>query len=168
MNGNTSGPVASRLVFLSDLQKLNIGDKFSQSVERYNISAATLILKHAYPTNSTAIANVNVDHVLESLQATDTHTGAWVNIIGYITPAPVVSDVAKQGPRGKPNTQMKAASGSGELVGKRKGKARDAGMLKKMEEGVHVQAVMLWSAGVIKLGSYELAVEKMHKALGVG
>ncbi|KAK5002539.1 hypothetical protein LTR39_006656 [Cryomyces antarcticus] len=168
MNGNTSGPVASRLVFLSDLQKLNIGDKFSQSVERYSISTGTLVLKHAHPPTSMAIANVNVDHVLESLQATDTQTGAWVNVIGYVTPAPVVSDVAKQGPRGQPDTRMKAASGSGERVGKRKGKARDGGMLRKMEEGVHVQAVMLWSAGVIQLGSYELAVEKMHKALGVG
>lgn len=42
-------------------------------------------LKHDYPASPTpAIARVQLDHVLESLTATSTQVGTWLNVIGTV------------------------------------------------------------------------------------
>jgi len=55
------------------------------SVEQYVVSTATLRLKHNYPSSSaTKIANVNIEHVLESIRRTEVDVGSWINVIGYV------------------------------------------------------------------------------------
>ena len=55
------------------------------SVEQYVVPTATLRLKHNYPWSSaTKIANVNVEHVLESIRRTEVDVGSWINVIGYV------------------------------------------------------------------------------------
>lgn len=42
-------------------------------------------LKHRYPTSSPpAVAEVNVDHVLEKLKHHTLDVGTWLNVIGYV------------------------------------------------------------------------------------
>ena len=69
--------------------------------------------------------------LLETLKREDTVVGAWVNIIGY------TEGVVKEGKR------------------------KDGG-LKRAVDGrlqyVNVQAIMLWSAGGVKIGEYETAL----------
>jgi len=59
------------------------------SVESYNSSTATLVLKHNYPPfpKPSAIPTVHVDatHILESVKGINLEVGAWVNANGYIT-----------------------------------------------------------------------------------
>ena len=55
------------------------------SIEQYVVPTATLRLKHNYPSSSaTKIANVNVEHVLESIKRTEVDVGCWINVIGYV------------------------------------------------------------------------------------
>ena len=100
------------------------------SVTKYTSSTATLTLHHNYPTVSaspTSVASVDVNLLLSTLKPTDTQVGEWVNVIGYITSQP--TRTAKTEPRSA-SEALKWAK-------------------------VFVQAVMLWSAGSIKLGEYE-------------
>lgn len=100
------------------------------SVAKYTTSTATLTLQHNYPAvaaNSTTIALVDVNLLLSMLKPTDTQVGEWVNVIGYVTSQPVFT--AK--------------------------KERKSGSEALKRATVSVQAVMLWSAGSIKLGEYE-------------
>lgn len=53
------------------------------SVEKYDISSATLSVRHNHP-DSVTVARVNVDHILESAQRSDLEVGAWVNVTGYV------------------------------------------------------------------------------------
>ncbi|KAK7732163.1 hypothetical protein SLS57_001143 [Botryosphaeria dothidea] len=131
------GPQPSRLVFLSDLKRMSVGSKarFLGCVDDYDVPTATLTLKHAYPTKSSVVARVNIDHVLESVKRTDLEVGAWLNVIGYVS-AP-------------PDSSKRTA---------RKGRAHNAA------EIVYAQAVVLWSAGDIKLDAYEKAVEARKAA----
>ncbi len=49
------------------------------------VRAATLRLKHNYPAaSSSEIANVDIVHVLERIQANATEVGTWINVIGYV------------------------------------------------------------------------------------
>ena len=42
-------------------------------------------MKHDYPITATPKrANVNIDHVLESVQSTTVDVGTWINVIGYV------------------------------------------------------------------------------------
>ena len=133
----SSAPLPTRLVFLNDLSTLAPGEKvrFLGCVTEYNISTGTLTLQHAYPSssgNGCFTANVDVNLLLSTLKSTDTQVGEWVNVMGYV-----------QAPQ-------------------EKGKSRDGNGLRGGNVGgksVKVQAVMLWSAGAIKLVEYEKAVE---------
>ncbi|OCL04668.1 hypothetical protein AOQ84DRAFT_380362 [Glonium stellatum] len=134
-----SGPLPSRLVLLSDLPGLNPGEKvrFLGCVEEYIASSATLVLKHQYPSSAPpTIALANIDHVREVVKSTELDVGAWVNVIGYVTSEPV------EAPRGA-------------LQPKRGLKRRP-----DVARQVQVQALVLWSAGPVKLDAYERALEQ--------
>lgn len=54
------------------------------SVDEYVLKSATLRLKHDYPTpGASKLANVNIEHVLESIKRTEIEVGSWINVIGY-------------------------------------------------------------------------------------
>ncbi|KAJ9664249.1 hypothetical protein H2201_005241 [Coniosporium apollinis] len=134
-------PLASRLVFLSDLKHIEAGEKvrFLGCVEEYIVPSATLILKHNYPSTSAPItAHVNIEHVLESIKSTEMQVGAWLNVLGYVEKPPVY----------RPTRKLS-----------RKQRASERGK-------VYVQAVMLWSAGAVKVDAYERAVEQRKLAAG--
>ncbi|KAL8782216.1 MAG: hypothetical protein Q9213_005582 [Squamulea squamosa] len=140
----SSGPLPTRLIFLSDLPTCSRDEKvrFLGCVSNYNVSTATLNLQHAYPASSSnahVTAAVDVNIVLERLKHTDTQVGEWVNVMGY------VQGVEEQ--RGG-NKGVKYGNG------------------KRVSEGkvVRVQAVMLWSAGGVKVWEYEKALEMRKQA----
>ena len=117
-------------------------------------------LQHAYPPppHTPTVALVDVNVVLESLKREDMQVGAWVNVMGY------AGEVLREGKRGR-------GQGNGQ---------RKTLLAKKKEDGVpegpravrvRVQAIMLWSAGAIKVGEYEGTLEersKMEKGFGEG
>ncbi|KAL5376002.1 hypothetical protein DPSP01_010734 [Paraphaeosphaeria sporulosa] len=81
-----NGPVASTLVLLDELDKCAPGTKvrFLGCVDEYVLQSATLRLKHDYPpSGAPKIANVNIEHVLESIKRHEIDVGAWINVIGY-------------------------------------------------------------------------------------
>ncbi|KAL5117052.1 hypothetical protein ACEQ8H_005011 [Pleosporales sp. CAS-2024a] len=84
-----SGPVPSNLVFLSDLGTCKPGLKvrFLGCVDAYAVETATLRLKHHYPTSTRhAVANVDVEHVLERMTRHELDVGTWLNVMGYVQP----------------------------------------------------------------------------------
>ncbi|KAL9581698.1 MAG: hypothetical protein Q9212_003737 [Teloschistes hypoglaucus] len=111
------------------------------SVQKYNVSTGTLHLQHAYPPgpNSLITAVVDVDLLLSTLQRTDTQVGEWQNVVGYVQ--------AHEDDRKSDRTDTSPKAGQGGTV-------------------VKVQAVMLWSAGSLKIGEYEKALE-MRKKFGL-
>lgn len=86
--------------------------------------------------------------VLETLKREDTLVGAWVNVMGY------VEEVLKEGKRGQRQEQGEA--GLAVKRGVTAGEARRALRVK-------VQAIMLWSAGGMKIGEYERTLEERLK-----
>ena len=134
----SNGPPPTTITFLTHLPTHPQGTKvrFLGCVTKYNLLTGVLELQHAYsPTlDTTIIALVDVNLLLENLKREDIVVGAWVNIIGYV----------------------------GEMMNKGE-KAR--GLDGNMGRGgiptvdlVKVQAIMLWSAGSIKIGEYERAL----------
>lgn len=102
--------------------------KAPHSVQHYDSTSGTLLLTHSYPEPPArqVVARVNVDHVLETTRSVELQTGAWINVIGYVS-------------------------------------ERDEGAGKSREDGlraaqVGVQALLLWSAGTLKLDDYEKAL----------
>ena len=157
-----SGPLPTRLVFLSDLPTQAHGNKvrFLGCVTRYVISRGVLELQHAYhpPPRKPTVALVDVNVVLESLKGEDMQVGAWVNVMGY------VEEVLKEGKREQGQEQGKTEQM------KRKGHSVREG---PRVVGVRVQAIMLWSAGGVKIEEYErtlgerLKLEKEGGARGL-
>jgi len=90
-----------------------------------------LTLEHNYPQGSHHKALVDVNLLLSTLKSNDTRIGEWVNILGYITPTP-------------PETQNiiigSITSGEPRLS--------------------MVQAILLWSAGSVRLQEYERSLAK--------
>ncbi|OJD34811.1 telomere length regulation ten1 [Diplodia corticola] len=149
-----NGPPPSRLVFLSDLKRMDVGDKarFLGCVDGYDARTGTLTLKHAYPAKPSVVARVNIDHVLESVKCNDLEIGAWLNIIGYVQSPPQTASLSSTVPR---------ASRSNPPPPKRRAKKAQR---EKLADGVYVQAIMLWAAGDIKLEDYEEAVKARKEA----
>lgn len=79
--------------------------------------------------------------LLENLKSTDTQVGEWLNVMGYV----------------------QRVDGSGAV---RKSSRPDGGKGPNEGHAVKVQAVMLWSAGAVKVWEYEKAVE-MRKVIQV-
>ncbi len=107
------------------------------------------MLKHRYPaladdhnrtvpTGVAVTARVNIEHVLESVKSEDLQVGAWVNVVGYV----------QRAPRSRSRSRRPAGTAAG--IG---------GAGSGIRRGSKVQAVMLWSAGAVKLDAYERAVE---------
>lgn len=147
-----NGPLPTHLVFLSDLPTQPHGTKvrFLGCVTRYNVSTGTLDLQHAYPSppHTPAVALVDVNVILESLTREDMQVGAWVNVMGY------VEGVLKEGRRRQGQAQEKRALA-------REGRRGELEEPKAVR--VKVQAIMLWSAGGVKIGEYERILEERLK-----
>ncbi|KAF2006042.1 hypothetical protein P154DRAFT_423333 [Amniculicola lignicola CBS 123094] len=81
-------PVASQLVLLSDVGKVEAGVKvrFLGCIEEYHVATGRLRLKHDYPSSlpPPTFVFVDVEHVLETVKHTDLDVGAWINVIGYV------------------------------------------------------------------------------------
>ena len=139
------GPLPTRLVFLSDLPAIAPGTKvrFLGCVTDYNKSTGCLALGHAYPPPPspflTALVDVNI--LLETLKSTDTRIGEWLNVMGYVEAHPELFEEEKSHRRGHHNNA-------------RRGEQEKEGPTAR----VRVQAVMLWSAGAVKLAEYEKAL----------
>ncbi|KAK1754513.1 CST complex subunit Ten1 [Echria macrotheca] len=83
----SNGPPASHLCLLSDLPSRQVGDKvrFLGCVVSYSSASGVLILQHRVTTGrSPTEALVNVDLILDRLEAQLTRVGEWVNVVGYI------------------------------------------------------------------------------------
>ena len=142
----TNGPLPTTITFLAHLPSHPQGTKvrFLGCVTKYHNKTGVLELQHAYPSafDITVIAVVDVNLLLENLKREDIVVGAWVNIVGYVE----------------------------EVISKRE-KAKD--LNGNMGQGgfsrvdlVKVQAIMLWSAGGIKIGEYERALtERLELAV---
>ncbi|XWW92759.1 hypothetical protein V2A60_000685 [Cordyceps javanica] len=61
----------------------------AESVTAYSTSTACITLGHLYPRGTDVSVTVNVELLLETLAGEATHTGEWVNVIGYIKHAAV-------------------------------------------------------------------------------
>ena len=149
------GPLPTRVVFLSELSNLPHGTKvrFLGCVTHYTLSTGTLTLQHAYPPplHGRAMAQVDVNLLLETMKSTDTQVGEWVNVMGYVERA--AGEVVKARRALEAGNHSKAT------------KLRDKGV-NKLKEEVHkvkVQAIMLWSAGSVKLGEYEKNLEDRQR-----
>ena len=106
----------------------------SHSVEHYDPSCGSVSLKHNYPSSSTpVVAEVRLDHVLESITHTTTQIGTWLNVVGFISRD---EDGGHKDVRAAPKKSSKP-------------------ILKV----VTIDAVMVWDAGSIKLDAYEKALE---------
>ena len=75
--------------------------------------------------------------LLDNLKSTDTQVGEWVNVIGYVQ-----DDEKATAPRNCNRVLNQ--------------KTKASGMNGRVQI---VQAVMLWSAGAVKLGEYEKSLE---------
>ena len=121
-----------------------------RSVEKYDIASGVLTLGHHYPSSSaTTLAQVDIDLVMETSSRLDLEIGAWINVIGYLTETS--SDM---------NLTSKVAGTEMRTQARRRGKRSAA------PRTVSVQAVMLWSAGAIKLDEYERSLELRKQANG--
>ena len=147
-----NGPLPTTLVFLSDLPSQAHGDKvrFLGCVTRYSISTGVLELQHVSQLSParTIVALVDVNVILESLKREDLEVGAWVNVVGY------VEELLKDGKRQQGQEQGKA------ILVKKNGNSAREGPRAMM---VRVHAVMLWSAGAVKIGEYEKVLEARLK-----
>ncbi|CAF9906904.1 hypothetical protein IMSHALPRED_005388 [Imshaugia aleurites] len=144
-----NGPLPTRLVFLSDLPAQAHGNKvrFLGCVTRYTLSTGVLQLQHAYhhPPNNPTVAFVDVNVILESLKREDTQVGAWVNVMGYVEE--VLKERKREGAQEQGKTEQM----------KRKERSVREG---PRAVGVRVKAIMLWSAGGVKIEEYERTLEE--------
>ena len=83
---------------------------------------------------------MDVSLLLEGLKRDDTQVGAWVNVIGY------VEGISRE-KIGAEHRMMDIEKG------------RHASHHNEMIR-VKVKAIMLWSAGALKIGEYERALEE--------
>ena len=154
----SNGPLPPTLTFLSALPTHPPGTKirFLGCVTNYTLHKGILELQHAYPpppSHKSIFALVDVNLLLETLKREDTQVGAWVNIVGY------VEGIVKEGKRGEMREKerdVEAEQWDGAPV-----------------VYVRVQAIMLWSAGGVKIAEYEKALRERlkvygDKSLGVG
>ena len=141
----SNGPLPTVLTFLSSLPSHAPGSKvrFLGCVTAYHIPTKTLTLEHTYypaslSSKQDAVALVDVGLLLEGLKREDTVVGAWVNIIGYVENV--------KSPKQQKSVDIRGHDGRKDIV------------------EVNVQAIMLWSAGGVKLGEYEKAMEGRLKS----
>ena len=89
---------------------------------------------------------MDVSLLLEGLKREDIQVGAWVNVIGYVEG--ISSDKIGSEHRLMDREKGRHASHHDEMI------------------RVKVKAVMLWSAGALKTGEYERALEERLQVNG--
>lgn len=105
------------------------------SVKHYDSKSGYLYLAHEYPKlQYQSVARVNIDHVLESIRNCDVQIGAWLNVIGYTC--------------GRAMDPLYPF---------------DVGRSRVYSE-IGIQAIILWNAESVDVGSYEKALEARKKA----
>ena len=92
----------------------------------------------------TALVDVNL--LLSTLKTTNTQVGEWVNVIGYLEVSNEPSAVRQQ-QRGGESAQQR---------GGKEAARRTTGVYR-------VQAVMLWSAGAVRIADYERVLEERKR-----
>lgn len=95
------------------------------------------------------IAVVDVNLLLSTLKSTDTQVGEWVNVIGYLESSNEDCDARRQQLHGESAQQQ----GGNEAA--------------RRTRVYRVQAVMLWSAGAVRIADYERVLEE-RKRLELG
>jgi hypothetical protein len=114
------------------------------SVVNYEVSTGFLLLEYGFQQSilPTPQASVDVRLVLESINAHDLQRGSWLNIIGYLR---------------KPEQRQKKTTSS------------NTDNIQRPEIPI-VQAIIVWSAGAIKVANYETALvsqREMKQAVDV-
>jgi hypothetical protein len=84
------------------------------------------------------MARVNVDHVLETTRNVELQTGAWINVIGY---------VSEREDKGAKRQTVDSTSTFRQVA---------------------VQALLLWNAGTLNLDEYEKALLARKECGAVG
>jgi hypothetical protein len=107
-------------------------------VDSYNTSTATLLLKDRFPAGTSSTA-VNVANIIDALNVELIQVGAWVNTIGYVRES------------GRQIT----------VTGSKFTMHSDLGPV------TAVDAVIMWSAGAVKLDAYETAVRDLQATNGL-
>jgi hypothetical protein len=151
----TNGPVASKFVFLKDVATLppntkvrllgwyaspgvesSLATNSRSSIVDHDTAKGQIILEHAYPKNAKPSPHmlVDIDLVLESIEPSILSTGSWINVIGYTR-----------------STQR----------GVRKSKAK---LRQPEDESSFLQAVLVWTAGALKITDYEITLEEQRSA----
>ena len=107
---------------------------FRRSIVQYEPVEACVVLEHAYPKDASPIPRIRVDIslVLENVKSTTLAAGAWINVIGYILALP-------RSIRKKRDDRLRCA-----------------------DQSAHLQAVLIWSAGAIRIGEYEHTLEEQR------
>lgn len=105
------------------------------SLASYDVSTGLLVLEHAFPSDAPHVPCVKVDItlVLESIESEMLQPGTWLNIIGYIDR----SALRKNRVLGSELTWGQTERGS-------------------------VQALVVWSAGALRIGDYERILMQQH------
>ncbi|KAI4716002.1 hypothetical protein E4T48_07809 [Aureobasidium sp. EXF-10727] len=87
---SSSSPLPSRLCTISQLRTLHSGDKvrFLGCVNQYHESAALLSLFHNFPSSQNQqTTQVDISQLLDTIDHQHLQIGAWLNVIGYVTPS---------------------------------------------------------------------------------
>lgn len=115
-----------------------------KSVQEYRGESGFLLLSGTYGISQTAkLAHVNVEQVLPSINHELVQVGAWLNVVGYVRKPEAGIDV--NGPRS----------------GKHKRRSRRLGP-------TVIDAVLVFSAGAIKLEDYHSAARSYQATLPPG
>ncbi|KIW61456.1 hypothetical protein PV05_01576 [Exophiala xenobiotica] len=134
----TNGPAASKFVFLKDIASLppNTKVRLIGCIVDYDIARGQIVLEHAYPKNIQPISRVlvDIDLVLETTEPSTLITGSWINVIGYTR-----------------RTRLNI----------RKSKAQ---LRQPVNESSSLQAVLIWTAGALKITDYEITLEEQRSA----
>lgn len=108
------------------------------------------------PANVPVIALIDTLLLAKQLRAMDIAVGEWINVIGYISELGA-SDLLDS-PSGTAAVKPEATS-----TGYGKSEARNVEA--EREVAVHVQALLLWSAGAVDINEYETAVDRFRSAV---
>ena len=107
------------------------------SVVDYEVSTGSILLEHAFPQQMLPPPTVSVDVqlVLESINAPDLQRCSWLNVIGYVR-----KSEQRRKRTSNPNTDD----------------------IKRAPIPI-VQAINIWSAGAIRVGDYEAALTNQRE-----
>lgn len=135
MAASSNGPVPSKHVFIHQLpqQDSNAKVRFLGCVIDYNGSSGKLMIEHNYPRGTSSLSTkvmVDINILLETTKTESLQPGSWINVIGY------VQDIL-------PPKNRRSSSRYSRLV----------------EDLPKVQAVLLWSAGTVRVEEYERTLE---------